>query len=615
MGWTDVFPVFTEEMVDDFDAKATLAERAQLDEWYDTDYVLNAQPECTDIVSVSLFWKNVRLGDEELPTPTREILKNAKELGYAKRFNPWDHYVQPLLDQVPQWKKKYPDVCFRVYLAKDLEFLAEELAAAGNEVHVMLHSSIQFAPGGLWRFLPFEEEGKRITVTDVDRLNELDSDLLRSRTMGEMELGAWRVPVPQDRTSGNHVPYLPFMGCQFGVAGGMLTVKKLMKAFTWNALKEQLDPSVHLPGCGQLKIQSSVWPSYGFDEYFMTVAAYPRLAQQGMLTFVPSTAKSMILSLDVEYVTWGNPRSELVYFPAGSCCGMQMDVIRQDEDESVVTPALTLVDESVSHEENEDGAEPETVIAPKIALLFLSRSDVNHPAIWQDYVAQSQGKAKIYSHCKDIDQLSDDSFLLPHLIAEQIPTEWASVSLVEATLALIHAAYADESNTHFILLSESCVPVRPFCELENSLALDPRSRMRIEPWTEVRKYHVLKAQRLENLPTIRKEVAHFQDQWMCLSREDVETCLRKNWLPEFEDVFAADEAFFATVLAASGKPPLQHVVNRPITWTKWNESAPHPTTFHKVPKSTVAEIAESGCFFARKFHPDSDIGNYALHLP
>jgi hypothetical protein len=372
-----------------------------------------------------------------------------------------------------------------------------------------------------------------------------------------------------------------------------------------------------LPGCGLVKIQQSVWPNYGFDEYFMTVAAYPRLAQHGMLTFVPSTAKSMLLSLDVEYVTWGNPRSELVYFPAGSCCGMQMDVIRSDDEDSETSPTLEIA-RAISNQASEGSHEDtwdysETCENPQIAFLFLSRGDVNHPQIWRDYLEQSHGHARVYSHCKDVHSLGADSFLLPHLINERISTAWGAPSIVEATLAMIHAALADEGNTHFVLLSESCVPVRPYSELVKSLQLDARSRMRIEPWTEMRKYHVLKAQRLENLPTIRKEIAHFHDQWVCLSRADVETCLRKDWLPEFQNVFAADEAFFATVLAASGKPPLLHVINRPITWTQWRGNDGHPTTFEKVHKSVIAEILESGCYFARKFHPHSDIGTYELH--
>ena len=51
----------------------------------------------------------------------------------------------------------------------------------------MKSSSINFAPGGLWRFLPFGEEGKIVTVADVDRLNDLEGDLARSRAMEQAE--------------------------------------------------------------------------------------------------------------------------------------------------------------------------------------------------------------------------------------------------------------------------------------------------------------------------------------------------------------------------------------------------------------------------------------------
>lgn len=609
MGWTDVFPVFQEEMVDEYEDLATQEERKQMEEWYGTRYILNAQPELSDIVSMSLFWKNVRANDPLLPTPTRELLQNAVELGLAKRFNPWDHYILPLLQLVPELKKKHPEVCFRVYLASDLDFLAQELAQAGNEVHVMKHSSLQFAPGGLWRFLPFSEAGKRVTVTDVDRLNELESDLLRSRTMGDIGLGAWRVPVPLDRTPWNQIPYLPFMGCQFGVSGGLMDCKKLLQAFTWSAITERLDPTVLYPGCGALRLQGSQWPSYGFDEYFMTVAAYPRLAQHGMLTFVPSGTKSTLLTLDIEYVTWGNPLSELVYFPAGTCCGIDMDVKREDsEQEKLLKEAVQMIPaEALSEEVSFATSEADP------AFLFLSRGDVHLPEIWRGYFAQSSRPPGVYAHCKEREMLTPESFLEPYLIPQYVETEWGEIGIVKATLELIRVAMENTAHTHFILLSESCVPVRPLRELERSLQWDPRSRMKVIPWMEMRKYNVLKAQRLEKMPGIRKEVAHFQSQWMCLSRKDAEIILKKDWTEQFAEVFAADEAYFATVMAASGSPPLQNVVNREMTWTKWEEGNGRPSSFDLVSSRIVAEIQESGCFFARKFTAQSDIGRFGMH--
>src|SRR5690606_1191246 len=122
----------------------------------------------------------------------------------------------------------------------------------------------------------------------------------------------------------------------------------------------------------------------------------------------------------------------------------------------------------------------------------------------------------------------------------------------------------------------------PFDELTHSLWLDSRSRMRVQPWNEVRKWNILKAQRLENLPGIRKELAHFQDQWMCLNREDAELILSRDRTDSFDTVFAPDEAYFATVLAAAGRSPIQAVANRPITWTDWVEGQEHPQQFSRV---------------------------------
>jgi hypothetical protein len=609
MGWTEVFPVFTEEMVDDFEEQATPEDRAMLEDWYGTERVLNPQPENVDIVSVSLFWKNVRLGDPELPVPTRELLQNAQELGLAKRFNPWDHYVRPLLEQVPKLRVKFPDVTFRVYLAKDLEFLAEELAAAGNEVHLMKSSSIHFAPGGLWRFLPFGEEGKRVTVTDVDRFNEMEADLLRSRTMEQAGVGAWRVPVPVDLTGDRMVCYLPFMGCQFGVRGGAFDCRQLLDAFTWHAIRGNIDPMVIFPGCGPLPIQSHVWPSYGFDEFFMTVAAYPRLAQQGMLTFVPSSAKSQLLSLDVEYVTWGNPNSELVYFASGSCCGAALIAVVRDEETPVTVIEFPVVAAIPKDDEPEEMAPESTV-----GFLFLTRGDSHHPEIWDEYFEDAGGRVRIFGHAKDQELLPSDSFLARQQIGERIETEWGQLNLVEATLALLRAGLEDPDCSHFMLVSESCVPVRPFAELSESLRLDSRSRMRVQPWAEVRRTNILKAQRLENMPGIRKELAHFHDQWICLSRHDAMVVTRKDWTPSFEKVFAPDEAYFATVMAASGNSPLQSVANRAITWTDWVEGEKHPRELGRVTPRTAAQIKESGCFFARKFLPESDIARWGLHL-
>ncbi len=80
MSWTDFYPVFTDEMVDEVHEFATSAEKAELEEWYGVEQVFNPQDK-RHIASISLFWKNVKACDPDLPEPTRDRMKRARELG------------------------------------------------------------------------------------------------------------------------------------------------------------------------------------------------------------------------------------------------------------------------------------------------------------------------------------------------------------------------------------------------------------------------------------------------------------------------------------------------------------------------------------------------------
>ncbi|WP_411846625.1 hypothetical protein AAFN60_03270 [Roseibacillus persicicus] len=596
MSWTDIFPIFTEEQVDDFLAQVTASERALLDEWYGVERVLNPQPQCPEVVSLSLFWKPVHAGSPELPIPTRERMQNAVELGLAERYNPWEHYVEPILDLGPQLRKRCSQTAIRVHLARDLEFLADELVAAGCEVRLMKSSSINFAPGGLWRFLPFAEKDKLVIVTDVDRLRDLESDLTRTRAMQQSGVGAWRVPNPRDYTDDYQVCYQPFVGCQFGVQGGLLDdVRLLLEAFTWHAMKGQLDPSVIMPGCGPVPLSNHTWPSYGFDEYFMKVAAYPRLAQEGMLTFVPSGASCLLLSLDVEYCTWGNPGSELIHFSSGDCCGSS----HSSESGSAMKAEPPVQSSAVCASQSP---------MQKIAFLFLAEKETNHPNIWRDYLNAAEGKGTAF-HITDF----APPFFNEESGFQRLPQQDTStLTQTELALLLLGQALRSPQYSHFMLVSPECVPVRPFDELCRSLELDGRSRLKFEPWAEVRKRDILRAQKGTKIGQIRNELIHFHLPWLLLNREDAELiCKQPADLARNE---IAAETFFATTLAVANRSPNQHLVNRATTWQSPRDASHQNQSLEFVPSPTAAGITESGCFFATGFPKSSNIGSYQLHL-
>lgn len=336
MSWTSIFPVLTDEMVKEYQSESSGEERRELDSCFAVERVVNPAPYKRHVVSFSLFWKNPRQSDPDLPPLDRKTLKHAGRRGLVTRYEPWYHYVKPLLDAASELLPKLPEVTFRVYLAKDLEFLVKDLIRAGCEVRLMKGSSIRHNPGAMWRFLALEDKDRLVTFCDSDKAPMVGPDILRTEETKNAGLGFWRVPVWGDVASDGTVPYRPMFGGQFGTCAN-LPMRRLMKAFVWHHRRGSISSVCRLPGCGERSITGAVWPDYGFDEYFLTAAVYPRLARRGVITFLPSDARSQFVPFDIEYVTWANPRSEVVYFATNGCCGSTRDLMPQDESEGALT--------------------------------------------------------------------------------------------------------------------------------------------------------------------------------------------------------------------------------------------------------------------------------------
>lgn len=321
MSWTDIFPVFTDEQISQYQQNATQEEIAMLDEWLGVTKVVNPR-KGKHLVAASLFWKNHRQAEGELPEITRELMMNARKLNLVSRYSPWEHYVLPLLRGAEELRAIRPDVVFRVYLAADLEFLVEDFLRHDCEIHLMRSSSIRHNPGAMWRFLALGEAGRWVTITDADRAPLLVHDVERTeKTLGG-GFGFWRVPYVFDGEKHNDHPgyYRTAIACHFGAAGGQ-PVELMMKAFLWHTLRDTMTNECEVrvgERTVKLPIFGTKWPDYGFDEWFLNAVMYPRLAFDGVATFFPTNGNgpgaSHWFALDIEYVTWANPKSEVIYF-------------------------------------------------------------------------------------------------------------------------------------------------------------------------------------------------------------------------------------------------------------------------------------------------------------
>ncbi|MEN8737050.1 MAG: hypothetical protein ABF337_07345 [Akkermansiaceae bacterium] len=317
MSWSDIFPIMDDEMVKSYCAEATEKERSILDQYFSIEEKYNMR-ESKHVVATSLFWKPASDDEVSYPLPSREVMKAPEEYGLSSRFkNPWKHYVEPIFGAAKHLAQIRPDLVYRVYLANDLEFLIPELTGAGCEVYLMKSSSILHNPGAMWRFLAMEEDGL-VTMNDSDRAEYLIHDIERTELVAEGGLCYWRCPYFWQTTEcqdlgmpgGYHASDAALMGM-----AKPLPVKLLLEAFIWNCQKRRI-PNYCQVGPRRVPILGSSWPGFGFDEFFLNTVIHPRAAFDGVLTFVNWKKHEMNqwLALDIEYCTWANPKSELMFW-------------------------------------------------------------------------------------------------------------------------------------------------------------------------------------------------------------------------------------------------------------------------------------------------------------
>ncbi len=326
MTWSDVFPILSDELFDEYLADAPKKFRREAAEWFAEQRTINPRP-TRHIVSVSLFWKNLRSHQPDIVIRDRADFMAAGKSRKLLRFEPWSTYVRPVLEGAYRLHAARKDVAFRVYLAADMAFLVEDLVAAGCEVRLMKSSSIRHNPGAMWRFLALAETDRLVTIVDADRAAHAEPDILRTEVMAQSGLKWWRVPTWGELNEVGTVCYRPFLALQFGSMGGLTEVRKMMEALAWASQTGRIETFAKLPGCAPRQIHGVMWPDYGFDEWFMLSGVYPRAAYDGVLTFVPSDAKSRLLTLDVQYATQANNRAEIHYFgpTEAGCCGTTLD--------------------------------------------------------------------------------------------------------------------------------------------------------------------------------------------------------------------------------------------------------------------------------------------------
>lgn len=156
-----------------------------------------------------------------------------------------------------------------------------------------------------------EDAPDLVSILDADILDSRRELVRRADCLRTCDLPTWRRPnanVPEVDHGGWFV-YRSMIAWPLATRV-RLPIRRLLEAFVWHTLRGDIPSVLEYPGKGRIPYFGTRWPGYGFDEWFLSVALYPRLAARGMLTDVSATSPGYAFPLDLEYAAWANPLSE-----------------------------------------------------------------------------------------------------------------------------------------------------------------------------------------------------------------------------------------------------------------------------------------------------------------
>lgn len=199
----------------------------------------------------------------------------------------------------------------------------------------------------------------------------------------------------------------------------------------------------------------------------------------------------------------------------------------------------------------------------KIAFLFLLKTDIHQPALWERYFRGNEHRVSIYVHSKNPEQLKTP-WLNINLIPVQVETEWGRI--VGAYHELFKEASKDSNNMKFITISESCVPLQSFDALYAHVMEEDKTSY----ISFLKAGHYDISERIKTQPRYKehepfcKHLARF-----CLSAYHMKKLLQCN-LEFFKKMPVGDEFFLSAIHPT---PKVDFIVNEAITYDNWEDVA------------------------------------------
>lgn len=240
----------------------------------------------------------------------------------------------------------------------------------------------------------------------------------------------------------------------------------------------------------------------------------------------------------------------------------------------------------------------------KIAFMFLVIDKFHHEQIWAKFFkGASKNKYSIYIHAKDDQDTNFENQLFKDAVIPSVETAWGY--LMGAEFQLLSHALKKKNNSYFVLLSDTCIPLKSFNDVYSTITNRTKSMLcpsKSSTRTAWNNYY----DEMEH--AVEKDGFLKHSQWITLTREDAEFGYQQKDLLEdwgLENVQAPDEVFFGTVLLSHNKVSVNE--KDCDEWVDWktSDSYSSPRTYDEISVELLSSLLASKFLFARKFPKDS----------
>ncbi|XP_020234872.1 glycosyltransferase BC10 isoform X2 [Cajanus cajan] len=216
-------------------------------------------------------------------------------------------------------------------------------------------------------------------------------------------------------------------------------------------------------------------------------------------------------------------------------------------------------------------------------LLLMQHIDMAYKPLLEEMKKGHEGKFSIYVHASKEKPIHVSPYFVGRDIRSE-PVVWGKISMVEAERRLLANALLDPDNQHFVLLSESCVPVRRFEFVYNYLLLTNVSFIDcyVDPGPHGNGRYIE-----HMLPEVEKKDFRKGSQWFSMKRQHAIIIMADNlYFSKFRHHCRpnmegnrncyADEHYLPTffnMLDPGG------IANWSVTYVDWSEGKWHPRSF------------------------------------